>query len=289
MKIRFQKPLMPCLLIVMLGMVISLPVRSVNLDFGQLKNTFSKVKQATGTISDEDEIKIGGLIISTLLGAAPLVEDSALQRYVNQIGQWVAQQSDRADLPWTFGVIDSDNINAFAAPGGYIVITKGLFLSLNSEAELAGALGHEIVHVLQRHHLNALQKNARLDLLGDLLVASTDDRKKQKKLDKVVNAGTALYARGLDREDEYEADRMGVVLLARAGYDPYAFLDVLTTLDSLNPKDGQLALLLKTHPPFSERIVQLDTAVEGKLDRYASAPRREEPLLELQQSLFARK
>lgn len=212
-----------------------------------------------------------------------------MQRYVNQIGQWVAQQSDRADLPWTFGVIDSDNINAFAAPGGYIVITKGLFLSLNSEAELAGALGHEIVHVLQRHHLNALQKNARLDLLGDLLVASTDDRKKQKKLDKVVNAGTALYARGLDREDEYEADRMGVVLLARAGYDPYAFLDVLTTLDSLNPKDGQLALLLKTHPPFSERIVQLDTAVEGKLDRYASAPRREEPLLELQQSLFARK
>lgn len=289
MKIRFRKPLIPCLLIVMLGMVISLPVRSVNLDFGQLKNTFSKVKQATGTISDEDEIKIGGLIISTLLGTAPLVDDSALQHYVNQIGQWVAQQSDRADLPWTFGVIDSDNINAFAAPGGYIVITKGLFLSLNSEAELAGALGHEIVHVLQRHHLNALQKNAKLDLLGDLLVASTDDRKKQKKLDKVVNAGTALYARGLDREDEYEADRMGVVLLARAGYDPYAFLDVLTTLDSLNPKDGQLALLLKTHPPFSERIVQLDTAVEGKLDRYASAPRREEPLLELQQSLFARK
>lgn len=271
---------------VMLGLLIAVPVMPVNLDFGKLKDTFSKVKQATGTVSEEDEIKIGGLIVSTLLGAAPLVQNPQLQQYVNQVGRWVALQTERPDLPWVFSVIDSENVNAFAAPGGYIVLTKGLFMALNSEAELAGVLGHEIAHVLQHHHLDALKKNARLDLLGDALVASTDDRKKRKKLDKVVSAGTALYARGLDREDEYEADRVGAVLLARAGYDPYAFLDVLTTLDSLNPNDKHMALLLKTHPPFSERLGQMDKVMEGRLDSYAMAPRRTESLLAVQKVLL---
>jgi len=94
--------------------------------------------------SKEEEIALGREIAGNLLGAAPLVKDAALQKYVNSVGRWVASQSERPDLPWRFGVIESEDLNAFAAPGGYIMLTKGLYRKLNNEAQLAGVLGHEI-------------------------------------------------------------------------------------------------------------------------------------------------
>ncbi len=264
-------------------------VAALNFDFGKIKETATKIKRATGKISVKEEVEIGGLITSNLLGAAPLVDDPELQRYVNRVGMWVAQQSERPDLPWRFGVIKSDNVNAFAAPGGYIILTHGLFATLNSEAELAGVLGHEIAHVNEKHHLNALKKSARMDLLGDALQASAKDKSRsdRKKLGKLINAGTQLYARGLDRKYEYDADRIGVVYAARAGYDPYALFDVLTTLDSIKADSPTMALLLSTHPPFSERLEKLDSATEGHLDAYATQPVLQDRLLALQLKLLA--
>lgn len=266
---------------------LSAPAAAFDFDLGKIKETATKIKQARGKVSQEEEIEIGALVTSNLLGAAPLVDDPEVQRYVNNVGLWVALQSERPGLPWKFGVIESDNINAFAAPGGYIVITKGLFLTLNSEAELAGVLGHEIGHVIKKHHLEALQKNARLDLLGDALQVAARDKSKrdQQKLGKLINAGTQLYARGLDRHDEYEADRLGVVYAARAGYDPYALLSVLTTLDSVSADSPKIALLTKTHPPFAERLQLLDGIMDKHLSRYAgeSSPER---LTELQLELI---
>lgn len=257
-------------------------------DLGKIKETATKIKQASGNVSVEEEVEIGGLVTSNLLGAAPLVNDADVLRYVNNIGLWVALHSERPDLPWKFGVIESDNINAFAAPGGYIILTRGLFLTLNSEAELAGVLGHEIGHVIRKHHLNALQKNARLDLLGDAVqVAARDKRgRDQQRLGKLINAGTQLYARGLDRNDEYEADRLGVVYAARAGYDPYALLNVLTTLDSVNADSPKIALLTKTHPPFAERLQRLDGVMDKHLSRYAGQASLPERLTELQLKLI---
>lgn len=267
---------------------LSAPAAAFDFDLGRLKETATKIKQARGNVSREEEIEIGGLVTSNLLGAAPLVDDADVQHYVNNVGLWVALQSERPDLPWKFGVIASDNINAFAAPGGYIIITRGLFLNLNSEAELAGVLGHEIGHVVRRHHLNALQKNARLDLLGDALQVAARDKshRDQQKLGKLINAGTQLYARGLDRDDEYEADRLGVVYAARAGYDPYALLNVLATLDSINADSPKIALLTKTHPPFGERLQRLDTVMDKQLNRYAGQFSLPERLTELQLKLI---
>ncbi|HSF71136.1 MAG TPA: M48 family metalloprotease, partial [Methylotenera sp.] len=93
--------------------------------------------------SKEEEIALGREITGSLLGAAPLVKDAALQQYVNKVGRWVANQSERSDLPWKFGVIDSADLNAFAAPGGYVLVTKGLYQKLQNEAQLASVLGHE--------------------------------------------------------------------------------------------------------------------------------------------------
>ena len=90
-----------------------------------------------------------------------------MQQYVNRVGRWVALQSDRPDLKWTFGVIQTDDINAFAAPGGYVFVTRGLYAKLKDETELAGVLGHEIAHVQQKHHLKVVQKSQLMDLAAN--------------------------------------------------------------------------------------------------------------------------
>ncbi|MHB1292110.1 MAG: M48 family metallopeptidase, partial [Sulfuricella sp.] len=195
-----------------------------------------------------------------------------MQKYVDQMGRWLALQTERPDLNWHFGVLDSPNINAFAAPGGYIFITQGLLLKLRNEAELAGVLAHEIAHVLRRHHLNAIQKNARVGIVADVLSIARQDKQHSETLDKVVNAGTELYARGLDKDDEFEADRMGVIIAARAGYDPYALPAVLQTLDAMNPQDSGLALMFKTHPAPASRLELLDRTMQSSLDKYAGQP-----------------
>jgi predicted Zn-dependent protease len=279
-----------CALLALAMLVLPTSAQAFEINLNKLKNTATKIKRATGEMPQEEEVEIGGLVTSNLLGAAPLVDSADVQAYVNKIGLWVALQSERPNLPWRFGVIDSDNINAFAAPGGYIVMTRGLFMSLNSEAELAGVLGHEIGHVVRKHHLEALKKNARLDLFGDVLqvAAKKKNKKERKRLDKVINAGTQLYARGLDREDEFEADRLGVVYAARAGYDPYALLNVLTTLDSMNAASPQLGLLTKTHPPFALRLQQLDGVMDARLNPYAGQLLLPERLAQMQFGLVGK-
>jgi predicted Zn-dependent protease len=222
-------------------------IKNVNLD--------TVVKSATNLreVREPEEIQIGQGMTETLLGARPLYDDRELQRYVNQVGLWVALQSERPNLPWHFGITDSDHINAFAVPGGYIIVTKGMLKQLRNEAELAGVLGHEISHVTQRHHLKALRKTAFASLLAEGAAGATQG--KQAELVKSLAAPTReLYTRGLDKSDEFEADRMGVVLAARAGYDPYGLPAVLTTLASADPKDTFLTLLYKTHPLPQARI-----------------------------------
>jgi len=218
-------------------------MRNVN-ESGGLKQTLTNLRAPT----QAEEIEIGDGVAETLLGARPLLDDPELQRYVNAVGMWVARQSERPDLPWHFGVNDSDHINAFAAPGGYIIVTKGMMKQLRNEAELAGVLGHEVAHVTQKHHLKALRKAALVNLLSAGASAATAESRHAELVQKLSGPTKELYARGLDKADEFEADRMGVVLSARAGYDPYGLPAVLTTLASADPSDNFLTLLTKTHP-----------------------------------------
>jgi len=239
-------------------------------DLNDLKSLGDKLARINDEVGPEEEARIGGNLISGLLGAAPLVADDRLQRYVNDVGYWVASRSERPDLPWTFGVIDSQGVNAFAAPGGYVVITLGLYDLLDNEAQLAGVLAHEIAHVVRKHHLQALNKVLKREFWTELAVASVDDNDDRKNLETLVNSGVQLYATGLDRRFEYEADLRGVVLAARAGYDPFALLDVLTTIDSINPESAELTVLLNTHPPTADRLQRLATSMDGRLDAYAA-------------------
>ena len=258
------------LTVLLLGMGTA---QAFNLDIGKLIDA-GKSASDLKPVDEKGEAEIGNTAAAGILGAAPLVKDDKLQAYINQVGLWLALQTERPDLPWRFGVMDSDSVNAFAAPGGYVFITRGLLLRMHSEAELAGVLAHEISHVLKRHHLNAIQKNAGVGLVTNLMSAFSKDSgtlsgEAKKKL---ISVSSELYARGLDKDDEFEADRMGVVIAARAGYDPYGLPAVLQTLDAMNAQDSNLALMFKTHPAPQQRLSLLDGLMTGTMDRYASQP-----------------
>jgi predicted Zn-dependent protease len=214
--------------------------------------------------SKEEEIALGREITGNLLGAAPLVKDEALQKYVNSVGRWVASQSERPDLPWHFGVIESDDLNAFAAPGGYVMVTKGLYRKMNNEAQLAGVLGHEIGHVVAKHQLKVLQKQQLLNFGASLL--SKKLGKENKIINKAIGSGAEISARSLDKDAEFEADRLGLSYATRSGYEPFGLTDVLQIMGQTNPNDNSVALLFKTHPLPDERLASLGDAIGSKLD-----------------------
>lgn len=214
--------------------------------------------------SPEEETRIGRQISGNLLGAVPLVRDDKLQDYVNLVGNWVAQQSGRKDITWRFGVLDTEDINAFAAPGGYVFVTKGLYRRLNNEAELAGVLGHEIAHVTRKHHLKLLKQSSVIGALGQ--AAGRKAKDSDPVVQNLIGNGAEIMARGLDKEAEYEADRIGIVFAARAGYDPWGLPQVLQDMAGLPAKDSRTSLLYKTHPHPADRLAALGEAVNGRLD-----------------------
>lgn len=252
-----------CLLV--LGVVFLAGCNTI--DLSQLGEITSALDAAFIPASAEEEQEAGRDAAAILLGAAPVLDDPALNGYVNHVGRWVALHSDRPDLNWRFAVLDDPDVNAFAAPGGYVFITKGMLARLNSEAELAGVLGHEIAHVTEKHHLNAMRKQAGMKLVGIAASAALEEEGYEvDQLAPLMKAAKNMYSRGLDRKDEYRADLLGVVLAARAGYDPYGLPAVLQTLDRMNPDSGALSLLMQTHPRPADRLQRLDEAMMGTLD-----------------------
>jgi predicted Zn-dependent protease len=236
-----------------------------------------KVVEANKEFTQEEEIQLGNGLAAGMLGAAPLHKSEQLQRYVNRVGRWIAAHSERADLPWSFGVIENETINAFAMPGGTVIISYGLLKRLQNESELAGVLGHEIAHVVQKHQLKAIQSGAWGDVATAVGQQVVDSRVARVGgagavvLSGVGHKGVELVTNGfflkpLDRGLEYEADRMGVVLAARSGYDPYGFVAVLQMLALVKETDE--GGILATHPSAAERIAELEKYVPA-LEKYA--------------------
>lgn len=244
------------------------------------------VAQATTEMTEAEEVTVGETMAASFLGATKLHPDTNLQRYVNRVGRWVALHSDRPHLNWSFAVLNMPSVNAFAVPGGTIFVSSGLMQKMKSEAELAGVLGHEIAHVMQRHHVKALRANGWKDAGGEVLSIAAE-RSKASALGKqaataVVGALGSIYAKGLDKGDEFEADRIGAMLAIRAGYDPYGLVLVLQKLTGLVPEPG--ITMMSTHPTAADRMAKIEefTAV---LDRFASHPQVESRFMRATASL----
>lgn len=261
------------ILFLLIASLLASAAHAAKLDLDKLKDAKEKLKVLKEP-SEADEIEIGKGVAANLLGAAPPVNDSKLQAYVNRVGKWIAMHCDRPDLPWHFAVLDTDGVNAFAVPGGYIFITRGMLLRMRDEAELAGVLAHEVTHVVEKHALKTMRKGNLTGLASDAL-GRYAEKKGKEEFTKIVSAGTEIYARGLDKEDEFAADRAGVVIAARAGYDPYGLPSVLQTLASINPKDDAVTLMFKTHPDSGKRLELVSNSMEGRLDEFIDSPRVE--------------
>jgi len=242
---------------------VAVMAQAQGIDLNRLFSIGREALTAVAGVSEQDEQAMGREIAGRMLGAAPLVNDAALQAYVNRVGRWIAQQSERPDLPWRFAVIDTASINAFAAPGGYVMLTRGLYDILDSEAQLAGVLAHEIGHVVKRHHVTVMQKSAALSAGSQ--IAQRDNR--SAMINNMIGTGAEVFARGLDKSAEYEADAVGVVLAARAGYNPFGLVDVLHKLAARGAGDNSMALLFKTHPLPGDRLAQLGELLMPNLAR----------------------
>ncbi|CAN7172624.1 M48 family metalloprotease [Acidovorax sp. LjRoot117] len=239
---------------------------------GKGDDLVSLLTRSVESIDEPREIEIGRQLAAVLLGSKPLHPDMALQRYVNQLGRWISLQSERPNLPWTFVVLDDAGYNAFAAPGGYVFVTKGLIDRCADEAELAGILAHEITHVTAKHHLHAMRKTAQSGMFTQLVASQIKTNAVGNMVaSQFLALGRNLYARGLDQADEYDADRTGVALATRAGFDPYGLVAVLQQLRTAAPDNPMFTLALATHPPAQARLEQLELAMGKNLESFSGA------------------
>jgi len=214
-------------------------------------------------IGYDEEQTIGQAIALQVVARYGGVYDQPdLTRYVNLVGRSVALTCDRADIDYRFAVLNHDSINAFAAPAGYIFVTRGLLKTVKNEAELAAVLGHEVGHVTQKHILDVIQRSKQIAGVAEagLAYANTNPDAFKNVIDGAVKK---LLDEGLDQGKELESDRLGVIFASRVGYDPAAYE---TFLDRLRTLKGDDQAFFKTHPDFSNRLSAVQSTIrEQKL------------------------
>lgn len=189
------------------------------------------VNPATGRtdfvmMSERQELDLGARYNQEILKQYPRYEDARLQAYIQRVGERVARSSHRNQLNYVFTLVDSPDVNAFALPGGYIYIHRGLLAYLNSEAELAAVLGHEVGHVTARHSVRQQSQSTAWGLLGQAAAIGTG----VGAVGDLTSAMGNAFVRGYGRDMELEADGLGAQYLARGGYDPQAMIEVVKVL-----------------------------------------------------------
>ncbi|MFH1701384.1 MAG: M48 family metallopeptidase [Candidatus Zixiibacteriota bacterium] len=239
MKLEQSKLLFPILLII------------IFLAFQSCATTGPGGKKSLILISSNQEVAIGQELNQELQQSEKWLDDPEWQAYINEMGQKIVAVSDRKDIEYKFAVIESDQINAFAAPGGFVFFYTGLIKKMDNEAELAAVMAHEISHVVGRHSIKSLQSVMGLSLVLDLALGEKSDQTK-------ALAGTALgiVMSGYSRSNEHEADDFGLTYMVRAGWNPDGMLSMFEKLRVMNNDDnaGFFEMLASSHPQTSDRI-----------------------------------
>ncbi len=247
------------------------PVAAVPAGIDQVLSVAAELAGKGG--DEREEIGIGREAAAQLLGGLPLVDSPATQRYVGQVGQWIALQGERPALPWRFALVESPAINAFATPGGIVLVTRGLYELLQSEDELAAVLAHEIAHVQRRHHYTVVRNQRLMQRASDELARRQQkaggDARTGALVGTVAARAALVVARGLDSGAEHQADRDAMVLAARAGYDSSALLTVLERIEAAPAQGADTSLLTATHPSPAARREALGLAVTPALEALA--------------------
>jgi predicted Zn-dependent protease len=223
----------------------------------------AKKKYDDYNITEQEERQLGEQVSAKLREHFGVYQDQAVTRYVTLVGSVLAQQSARPKLDWKFIVLDTEGVNAYAAPGGFVHITKGLLGLIKNEAELAGVLGHEITHVTEKHTVSAIQRDKKITLTTDELKSAGNPR-----VEFLTKMGTQAYDDVFDgkfsREDEGEADDVGVALANKIGYSPRGMIDVLKKIDERNGAQDERNGLFASHPVTSDRIQTIEKEIGAK-------------------------
>jgi beta-barrel assembly-enhancing protease len=218
---------------------------------GIMKGLETAKKARELIITDEDEAKLGQGVSEKVRARYGVVQDVAVHKYVTLVGMALAQSTKRPNLPWTFIVLDTDGVNAFAAPGGYIHITRGALGLLKSESELAGVLAHEITHVVEKHTIAGIKKSKGAQFLADATL------KDPGVFQGLVDSMTEAVLSGFGRNEELESDREGLRLANRVGYSPAGLGMFLTRLTDRNSASSEKQGLFASHPEMKERLDKL--------------------------------
>lgn len=238
------------------------PARGDQLD--QLGRIAGAVKTAKDLrdlhVTDEEEQKLGAAVSERIRTRYGVVQDAAVHRYVALVGGALAQASTRPALPWTFIVLDTDGVNAFAAPGGFVHITRGTLALIQDEAELAGVLGHEIVHVTEKHTIRSIQKSKSVQMGASETLSSS--------FGLLERAVTATYdnivEKGFGRGEENESDEKGIELANRIGYAPAGLGGFLTRLKDRNKGSQEKRGLFASHPEMDARLDNIKKEIAAK-------------------------
>jgi beta-barrel assembly-enhancing protease len=222
----------------------------------QLDSIMKRMQQARDLIvTEEDEIAIGAAVSQRVRTRYGVVQDAAVHRYVALVGTVLAQAGTRPGLPWTFIVLDTDGVNAFAAPGGYIHVTRGALGLVGNEAELAGVLAHEIIHVNEKHSAKAIQKGKLIQL------GAQETIKDPKVFAAVVDTTTELVIAGFGRAEEMDSDARGIRLANQVGYAPAGLGAFLKRLSERNKSVNERQGLFASHPEMQDRLARLSKQI----------------------------
>lgn len=204
-------------------------------------------------ISEADEIRIGQETTAKVLAQMPEYPNPTVRDYVNRIGQQMVAHSERKTLTYQFRVVQSSEVNAFAAPGGFIFVTTGALRLMKNEAQLAGVLGHEVGHVAKQHSINSIRQT----MLAQGVATAVLDGNNNQLIQTAANVGANLILKGFDRGAELESDQLGATYAYAAGYDPR---ELGTFLDALRQGSGEMPPWLvatSDHPRTDDRLTKL--------------------------------
>jgi beta-barrel assembly-enhancing protease len=201
-------------------------------------------------MTDAEEQQLGQNVSQKIRARYGVVQDANVHKYVSLVGLALAQSSTRPALPWTFIVLDTDGVNAFAAPGGYVHVTRGALALANNESELACLLAHEITHVTAKHTIRAIQKTKAVQMGASETLSGSS-----ALMERAVNAVYGnIVDKGFGRDDENESDEVGAVLANKIGYAPNGLVTFLTSLKERNKNKTAKSGLFATHPQMQERL-----------------------------------
>lgn len=256
------RPIYPRLLargsvLALLGLVATTPLNMggcsmSNVNLGGMIQGGGQALQGA-TLSEKDELAIGESAVCAITSQYPLSSDEKLNHYVNLVGLTVASACPRDDIQFCFGVLETDEVNAYSAPGGFVLITRGAIMRMEDEAELAGVLAHEIGHIVLRHGFDVTKAAMQAEGLATMAKSASPDQQLGAGAD---GLSRTLLSQGWEQPQEFSADDEAVHYLVRANYDPAGFERFLKKLEASG------GTLMSTHPARHERVAKVSAMID---------------------------